>query len=122
MIDQINAMSEALEATESERAHHAMTAGCLRTDLEYANAEIAKLKAAFNDAANAAVESSGIAGEACIRAAARDAEIARLREIVNYVDSWISNPVSAYSVYALDGLFSSAREKIAALEASHDEK
>jgi len=37
---------EDLRDTEAERAHHAMTAGCLRTDLEYANARIAKLEAA----------------------------------------------------------------------------
>lgn len=37
---------------ESERAHHAMTAGCLRTDLEYANTEIARLRALVRTAYN----------------------------------------------------------------------
>ncbi len=40
----VEAAEANLASTESERAHHAMTAGCLRTDLEYANAEIARLR------------------------------------------------------------------------------
>lgn len=39
-------------------------------------------------------------------------EIARLREVVGYVETWICNPASSYSVYALDGLFSVTRDKI----------
>lgn len=38
-----------------------------------------------------------------------------LLQFVGWVDSWVSNPVGAYSVYALDGLFRTTREKIAAL-------
>ncbi len=42
-------------------------------------------------------------------------EIARLRAFVSWVDSWVSNPVGAYSVSALDGLFGMTRDKIAVL-------
>lgn len=42
-------------------------------------------------------------------------QIDTLRSIVDFVDSWVSNPVSAYSIAALDGLFSMTRERIAAL-------
>jgi len=42
----IRAQAKRIKELEAERAHHAMTAGCLRTDLEYANARIAKLEAA----------------------------------------------------------------------------
>lgn len=43
------------------------------------------------------------------------AEIKRLRAFVDWVDSWVSNPVTSYSVYALDGLFGLTRHKLAAL-------
>ena len=53
LIDRQTASLDARDAEianlESERAHHAMTAGCLRTDLEYANAEIARLREALDD-------------------------------------------------------------------------
>lgn len=42
-------------------------------------------------------------------------EIERLKAFVGWVDSWVSNPVGAYSVCALDGLFGMTRDKIAAL-------
>lgn len=42
-------------------------------------------------------------------------EIARLRFFVEWVDSIVSNPVSSYSVHALDGLFGMTRDRIAAL-------
>ena len=48
------------------------------------------------------------------------AENARLRSVVSYVDTWVSNPVSSYSVMALDGLFLLTRDRIAALEATDD--
>lgn len=44
-----------------------------------------------------------------------EADKARLREVINWVDSWVSQPVGAYSVHALDGLFGMTRDKIAAL-------
>lgn len=44
-----------------------------------------------------------------------ESENTRLRELVAWVDSWVSNPVGAYSVAALDGLFGMTRDKIAAL-------
>jgi len=37
---------EALRATEAERKHHEMTAGCLRTDLEYATAHLEEIATA----------------------------------------------------------------------------
>lgn len=43
------------------------------------------------------------------------AENERLREFVTWVDTWVSNPVGSYSVAALDGLFSVARDRIAEL-------
>lgn len=40
-----------------------------------------------------------------------------LRDFVAWVDTWVSNPVGAYSVDALNGLFGMARDRIAALAA-----
>lgn len=45
-------------------------------------------------------------------------ETQRLREFVDWVDSWVSNPVGSYSVSALDSLFGMTRDKIAALNKS----
>lgn len=39
----------------------------------------------------------------------------RQRDVIDWIDAWISNPVGAYSVNALDGLFKMTRDKIAAL-------
>ena len=44
-----------------------------------------------------------------------EAEIERLRSIIDFVDSWVSNPVGAYSVDALNGLFSMTRDRINAI-------
>ena len=44
-----------------------------------------------------------------------NAEKERLQEFVNWVDSWVSNPVGSYSVSALDGLFGMTRDRIAKL-------
>lgn len=46
-----------------------------------------------------------------------EADIARLRAVVDWVDSWVSNPVGSYSVSALDGLFGMTRDRIVALRA-----
>lgn len=43
------------------------------------------------------------------------AEINNLRQFIDWIDSWVSNPVGSYSVSALDGLFGMTRDKIAAL-------
>lgn len=40
------------------------------------------------------------------------AEIERLQSIVDFVDSWVSNPVGSYSTDALDGLFAMTRDRI----------
>lgn len=42
-------------------------------------------------------------------------EIESLRDFAKWVDTWVSNPSCAYSHPALAGLFSQARDKIAAL-------
>lgn len=47
--------------------------------------------------------------------AAAQAERDRAVAALDYVDSWVSNPVGAYSVGALDGLFGLTRDKIAAI-------
>ena len=44
-----------------------------------------------------------------------EAENERLREFSTWVDTWVSNPVTSYSVYALDGIFGRTRDKLAAL-------
>ena len=41
-----------------------------------------------------------------------EAEIERLRGIIGFVDSWVSNPVGSYSVEALNGLFGMTRNRI----------
>lgn len=40
-------------------------------------------------------------------------EIERLRDVVGWVDSWVSNPAGSYSTAALDGLFAMTRDRIA---------
>lgn len=47
-------------------------------------------------------------------------EIERLREFASWVDTWVSNPVGSYSVYALDGLFAMTRDRLAALVTTRD--
>lgn len=42
-------------------------------------------------------------------------EIRNLRQIVGWVETWVSNPAASYSTAALDGLFGLTRDKIAAL-------
>jgi hypothetical protein len=42
-------------------------------------------------------------------------ELRQLRAFRDWVESWVSNPVGAYSVSALDGLFGMTRDKIAAI-------
>ena len=45
-----------------------------------------------------------------------------LKSVVDWVDSWVSNPVGSYSVYSLDGLFRMTREKIADLKPKNSAK
>jgi anti-sigma factor RsiW len=45
-----------------------------------------------------------------------------LRQVVDWVDTWVSNPVGSYSVAALDGLFAMTRDRIAALTDEQGEK
>lgn len=52
------------------------------------------------------------------RIAALEAERDRLREFAAWVDTWVSNPVGAYSVSALDGLFGMARDRLGAIDAA----
>jgi hypothetical protein len=47
-----------------------------------------------------------------------EGQIERLRSVISWVDSWVSNPASAYSTDALEGLFGMTRDKIAALPRS----
>lgn len=42
--------------------------------------------------------------------------IERQAEVIRWVEAWVTNPVGAYSVSALDGLFGMTRDKIAALK------
>ena len=49
-------------------------------------------------------------------------EIERLREFVSWVDTWVSNPASAYSTDALNGLFGMTRDKIAALAVTNGDR
>ncbi len=45
---------------------------------------------------------------------AAERRIEELESVIGWVDSWVSNPVGSYSVYALAGLFSATCDKIAA--------
>lgn len=42
--------------------------------------------------------------------------IARQQQVIDWVDGWVSNPVGAYSVSALAGLFAMTRDKINSLK------
>lgn len=44
--------------------------------------------------------------------------IRRQKDVIDWVESWISNPVGSYSVAALDGLFAMTRDRIAELQPS----
>lgn len=50
------------------------------------------------------------------REAALWSENMRLKSFVDWVDSWVSNPVGSYSVAALDGLFGMTRDQIERLK------
>lgn len=43
------------------------------------------------------------------------AEIERQKAVIDWVESWVHNPVGSYSVSALDGLFAMTRDKITSL-------
>ena len=47
--------------------------------------------------------------------------IERQQSVIDWVESWVSHPVGAYSVSALDGLFGMTRDKIAAISRSPQE-
>ena len=51
----------------------------------------------------------------------QQAEIERMRAFIDWLDGWVSKPISAYSAIALDGFFVMARDKIAALEEIDDD-
>jgi hypothetical protein len=43
--------------------------------------------------------------------------IEELENFASWVETWVSNPVGAYSVSAIDGLFGMARDKLAEFRA-----
>lgn len=43
----------------------------------------------------------------------------KLRDLVRWVETWVSNPIGAFSVSALDGLFAMTRDRITALYRDH---
>jgi hypothetical protein len=49
------------------------------------------------------------------------AQLASARKALDWVESWVHNPVGSYSVAALDGLFAMTRDRIAELSLT-DEK
>ena len=55
---------------------------------------------------------------------ARDAIAAtgveQLQDFADWVDCWVSNPATSYSVYAIEGLFGMTREKLAAMRQSRE--
>ena len=55
------------------------------------------------------------------RAAIEATEVERLQDFADWVDTWVSNPVSSYSVSALDGLFAVTRHKLAVLRREHEQ-
>ncbi len=46
---------------------------------------------------------------------AAESQLKTARKVLDWVESWVSNPVGGYSVHALDGLFGMTRDKIATL-------
>lgn len=41
--------------------------------------------------------------------------IQQLEDFASWIETWTANPISAYSVFAIDGLFGMTRDRIAAL-------
>lgn len=75
---------------------------------------------AINEAADAALS----VARPLIEAEARERalrEAAALRDFADWVDTWVSNPAGSYSVYALDGLFGMARDRLALIPAPAQE-
>ena len=50
-----------------------------------------------------------------------EAERNDLRTFAEWVETWISSPVGAFSVHALDGLFGMTRDRLAALREKRGE-
>jgi hypothetical protein len=64
------------------------------------------------------VETRELGRQIVDRAIMLEAENKRLREFADWVDTWTSNPVGAYSSHALMGLFAMTQDKLAALQRS----
>lgn len=45
-------------------------------------------------------------------------KLEQAQAVIDWIDSWVSNPVGSYSVSALDGLFGMTRDKIATLSSA----
>ena len=58
--------------------------------------------------------------ETLARAAIAATGVEQLQDFADWVDCWVSNPVTSYSVYAIEGLFGMTREKLAAMRQSRE--
>lgn len=79
-------------------------------EIERLRAELAEYAGSNTNLRNDIVQ-MGMARDSAERA------LREAREAIQWVETWVSNPVGSYSVHALDGLFGMTRDKIAALRA-----
>lgn len=79
-------------------------------EIERLRAELAEYAGSNTNLRNDIVQ-MGMARDSAERA------LREAREVIQWVGTWVSNPVGSYSVHALDGLFRMTRDKIAALRA-----
>ena len=59
--------------------------------------------ASFNEMARDAIAATGVE---------------QLQDFADWVDCWVSNPATSYSVYAIEGLFDMTRTKLAIMRQS----
>jgi|SRR6185312_201775 len=84
-------------------------------DMEAAADEIERLRAIETAARVTCDEIASYVGPLAQDYSALLKEVQQLRIFVGFVESVVSNPIGAYSVSALDGIFGMMRDKIAAL-------
>ena len=77
--------------------------------------EIASLRAQLVTSQELCTKFEAAVGEDVGEIMSLRAKLESARKVIDWVESWVHNPVGSYSVAALDGLFAMTRDRITAL-------